>query len=62
VGGNRTCQVTMHNLDKFAYIGAFSGTMNGLSTAGLDPGTAFNSMFKEGEVLNKQIELLFSSC
>jgi enterochelin esterase-like enzyme len=59
MGGNQTCQVTMHNLDKFAYIGAFSGTMNGLSTAALDPATAFNGLFKDGEALNKQIKLLW---
>ncbi len=59
MGGNQTCQVTLHNLDKFAYIGAFSGTMNGLSTAALDPATAFNGMFKSGEALNKQIKLLW---
>ncbi len=49
----------MHNLDKFAYIGAFSGTMNGLSTAALEPATAFNDMFKDGEALNRQIQLLW---
>jgi enterochelin esterase-like enzyme len=59
MGGNQTCQVTMHNLDKFAYIGAFSGTMNGLSTEALDPATAFNGMFKDGEALNKQIKVLW---
>jgi enterochelin esterase family protein len=59
MGGNQTCQVTMHNLDKFAYIGAFSGTMNGLSTAALDPATAFNGMFKDGAALNKQIKVLW---
>jgi len=59
MGGNQTCQVTFRNLDKFAYIGAFSGTMNGLSTAPLDPATAFNGLFKDGEALNKQIRLLW---
>lgn len=59
MGGNQTCQITFHNLDKFAYIGAFSGTMNGLSSAPLDPATAFNGMFKDGETLNKQIKLLW---
>jgi enterochelin esterase-like enzyme len=59
MGGNQTCQVTFHNLNKFAYIGAFSGTMNGLSAAPLDPATAFNGMFKDGEALNKQIKLLW---
>jgi enterochelin esterase-like enzyme len=59
MGGNQTCQVTMRNLDKFAYIGAFSGTMNGLSTAALDPATAFGGMFKDGTALNRQIKLLW---
>ncbi len=59
MGGNQTCQITMHNLNKFAYIGAFSGTMNGLSSAPLDPATAFNGLFKDGNALNKQIKLLW---
>jgi enterochelin esterase family protein len=59
MGGNQTCQITFHNLDKFSYIGAFSGTMNGLSTAELDPQTAFNGIFKDGKTLNKQIRLLW---
>jgi enterochelin esterase-like enzyme len=59
MGGNQTCQVTMHNLDKFSYIGAFSGTMNGLNTAELDPQTAFDGIFKDGTALNKQIRLLW---
>jgi enterochelin esterase family protein len=59
MGGNQTCQVTMRNLDKFAYIGAFSGTMNGLSTEPLDPATAFNGMFKDGAALNKKVKLFW---
>jgi enterochelin esterase family protein len=59
MGGNQTCQVTMRNLDKFAYIGAFSGTMNGLSTSPLDPATAFNGMFRDGSALNKKIKLFW---
>ena len=59
MGGNQTFQVTMHNLDKFAYIGAFSGTMNALSTEALDPATAFDGIFKDVETLNKQIKLLW---
>ncbi len=59
MGGNQTCQVTMRQLDTFAYIGAFSGTMNGLSTAPLDPATAFNGRFKDGAALNRQIKLLW---
>jgi enterochelin esterase-like enzyme len=59
MGGNQTCQVTMRNLDKFAYIGAFSGTMNGLSTDPLDPATAFNGMFQDGAALNRKVKLFW---
>ncbi len=59
MGGNQTCQITFHNLDRFAYIGAFSGTMNGLSADPLDPTTAFNGIFKDGAALNRQIKFLF---
>lgn len=59
MGGNQTCQVTFHNLDKFSFIGAFSGTMNGLNTDELDPLTAFKGIFKDGKALNDQIRLLF---
>jgi enterochelin esterase family protein len=59
MGGNQTCQVTIHNLDKFAYIGAFSGTMNGLSTNALDPATAFNGAFKDGDAFNQKVKLLW---
>jgi enterochelin esterase-like enzyme len=37
MGGNMTFQVTIPNLDKFAWIGSFSDTMNGLSTEELHP-------------------------
>ena len=57
MGGNQTCRVMMRNLDKFAYIGTFSGTMNGLGTSPLDPATAFNAVFQDGAALNKKIRL-----
>jgi enterochelin esterase family protein len=59
MGGNQTFQVTMRNLDKFSYIGGFSGTMNGLSTGALDPATAFNGAFKDGADLNKRVKLFW---
>lgn len=59
MGGNQTCQVTIRNLDKFAYIGAFSGTMNGLNTDPLDPATAFDGAFKDGRDFNRRVKLLW---
>jgi len=59
MGGNQTMWLTTHNLDKFAYIGAFSGTMNGLSTDPLDPATAFDGLFKDGAAFNDKVRLLW---
>jgi enterochelin esterase-like enzyme len=59
MGGNMTFRVTIPNLDKFAYIGAFSGTMNGLSTDPLDPATAFDGAFKDGAAFNQKVKLLW---
>ena len=41
MGGNQTCQVPLHNLDKFAYIGAFSGTVNGFNVNAANALAAF---------------------
>ncbi len=59
MGGNQTMRITTSNLDKFSYIGAFSGTMNGLSTEPLDPVTAFNGLFKEGAAFNEKVKVLW---
>ena len=59
MGGNQTLRLTTHNLDKFAYIGGFSGTMNGLSTDPLDPATGFDGLFKDGPAFNAQVKLLW---
>ena len=59
MGGNQTMRITTSNLGKFAFIGAFSGTMNGLSTEPLDPATAFNGLFKDGAAFNEKVKVLW---
>lgn len=59
MGANQTIQITINNLDKFSYIGAFSGTSNFPSTVELDPATVANGKFKDGEGLNKKIKLFW---
>jgi enterochelin esterase family protein len=59
MGANQTIQITMNNLDKFAYIGAFSGTSNYPKTTEIDPTTFMNGKFKDGPALNKQIKLFW---
>jgi enterochelin esterase-like enzyme len=59
MGANQTIQITMNNLDKFSYIGGFSGTSNYPSSEVLDPATFSNGKFKDGAALNKQIMLFW---
>ena len=59
MGGNQTCQVTLRHLDKFAWIGAFSGTGNGLSTAPIDPKTFIGGVFTDGAAFNGKVKLLW---
>ena len=59
MGANQAVSIGTHNLDKFAYIGGFSGTMNGLSTDPLDPATAFGGRFKDATAFNRQVKLLW---
>jgi enterochelin esterase family protein len=59
MGANQTIQITINNLDKFSYIGGFSGTSNYPNTTEIDPATFMNGKFKDGEALNKQIKLFW---
>jgi enterochelin esterase family protein len=61
MGANQTLQITLNNLNTFAYIGAFSGTSNYPNTTPLDPATFMNGRFKDPDALNKQIKTLFLS-
>ena len=49
-GGHQTFDVVLTNLDKFSYMGTFSGAI-----FGLDLKTAYNSVFTNPEAFNKQI-------
>ncbi|MBG0860085.1 MAG: esterase [Bacteroidales bacterium] len=59
MGANQTIQITMNNLDRFAYIGGFSGTSNFPNTTEIDPVTFMNGKFKDGEALNRQIKVFW---
>ncbi|MFZ0472786.1 MAG: alpha/beta hydrolase-fold protein [Bacteroidales bacterium] len=59
MGANQTIQITMNNLDKFSYIGGFSGTSNYPNTTEIDTATFMNGKFKDGDALNKQIKLFW---
>ncbi|MDL2212941.1 acetyl xylan esterase [Bacteroides sp. OttesenSCG-928-E20] len=56
-GGKQTFDITLTNLDKFSYIGGFSGAIFGLNVK-----DAFNGVFADAEKFNKQVHYLFLGC
>ena len=57
-GGFQTTMTVFANLDKFAWMGTFSGFF---SRPGQDVTEGFNGVFKDPSTFNKQINLLFIS-
>jgi len=73
-GGMQTTTTVFNNMDKFAWVGTFSGFfMGGMGGRGAAGGnaqppsmtqqiqSAFNGVFKDPDAFNKQIKLLFIS-
>jgi enterochelin esterase family protein len=58
MGGMQTMQITMSNLDKFAYIGGFSGAGR-FSGAGLDVKKDYNGVLADSDGFNKKVKLLW---
>ncbi len=56
-GGHQTFDVVLTNLDKFSYMGTFSGAI-----FNLDLKTAYNGVFSNADEFNKKIHYLFMSC
>jgi enterochelin esterase family protein len=55
-GGLQTFNITLNNLDKFAYIGGFSGAGR-IDTNQLD--TAYNGAFKDPKAFNEKVKVFF---
>ncbi|MBQ6201154.1 MAG: acetyl xylan esterase [Prevotella sp.] len=53
-GGHQTFDVVLTNMDKFSYMGTFSGAI-----FGLDLKTAYDGVFTNPETFNKQMHCLF---
>ena len=58
-GGAQTTATVFANMDKFAWMGTFSGFFNRGGGNLID--SAFNGVFKDAAAFNKQIKLLFIS-
>ena len=56
-GGHQTFDLVLNNMDKFAWMGAFSGAI-----FGLDVKTAYNGIFSRPDEFNKKIHYLYLSC
>ena len=56
-GGHQTFDLVLNNMDKFSYMGAFSGAI-----FGLDVKTAYNGVFTKPDEFNKKIHYLYLSC
>jgi enterochelin esterase-like enzyme len=54
MGSMQTLQITLRNLDKFSWIGLFSG-----ATVSGDLNTAYNGVFKNPAEFNKKVHLLW---
>jgi enterochelin esterase-like enzyme len=58
MGGMQTFMTTLSHLDKFAYIGGFSGSTGGRGAA-FDPKTSNNGVFADAAAFNKKVKVLF---
>jgi enterochelin esterase-like enzyme len=58
MGGFQTFLTTLANLDKFAYIGGFSGSTGGFGGS-FDPKTSNNGVFADAAAFNKKVRVLF---
>jgi len=56
-GGKQTFDITLTNLDKFSYIGGFSGAI-----FGVDVKTSFNGVFSDARNFNSKVHYLFLGC
>ena len=53
-GGHQTFDIVLQNLDKFAWMGTFSGAI-----FGLDVKTAYNGVFANADEFNKKIHYMY---
>jgi enterochelin esterase-like enzyme len=57
MGGFQTFTTTLASLDRFAYIGGFSGSTGG--RGGFDPKTSNGGVFADAPAFNKKVKVLF---
>ena len=59
MGGMQTFQITLKHLDKFSYIGGFSGAGGGMGGGTFDVKTAYNGVLNDAATFNKKVKLVW---
>lgn len=59
MGGFQSFQITLHNLDKFAWIGGFSGA--GQMQTGVEFSKLYNGAWEDVAAFNKKVKLMYIS-
>jgi enterochelin esterase-like enzyme len=57
MGGMQSFRTVLSNMDKFAYLGGFSGSTGG--RGGFDPKTSDNGVYADADAFNKKMKVLF---
>jgi enterochelin esterase family protein len=57
MGGGQAMRTGLANLDKFAWVGTFSGALRDFN-----PETSYGGVFKDPTAVNKQLNLLWIGC
>jgi hypothetical protein len=58
MGGMQTFAITLNHLDKFSWIGGFSGAGGGFGGSAFNAKTANNGVFADPVVFNKKVHLI----
>jgi enterochelin esterase family protein len=59
MGGMQTFTTGLNNLDKFAYLGGFSGSCGGRGGGTFDPKTTCGGAFADPAAFNKKVKVMF---
>lgn len=59
MGGGQTFEIVLHNLDKFAYVGGFSGVPGGNGGPVINTQTDFGGVLADAAAFNKRMRLVW---
>lgn len=59
MGGMQTFVIALNHLDRFAWLGGFSGAGGGFGSGAIDTKTAHNGVMADAEAFNKKVRLVW---